>query len=159
MKRCSKCGETKLLSGFDSNSTHKDGKQSYCRICMRIAGRKCATADPEKTRERSRRWAKNNPQKRRESALRCYRRRRNENYANLVGLFGPACLDCGREYPMQIFHYHHLNPGTKEKSFAFRIGSWEWGRVEVYVRGCVQLCPTCHCLRHYAEWEKRQAVK
>ena len=34
MKRCSKCGEKKLLTAFNIDQGKKDGRQSYCRLCQ-----------------------------------------------------------------------------------------------------------------------------
>src|SRR5215510_14313923 len=33
-KRCSKCGEKKLLTEFNNCQARRDGKQSYCRLCQ-----------------------------------------------------------------------------------------------------------------------------
>mgnify|MGYP003427102986 CR=1 FL=1 len=35
-KKCSKCGEVKLLDCFGLNKTRKDGKAVYCKICQKI---------------------------------------------------------------------------------------------------------------------------
>lgn len=34
MKKCTKCGETKLTSEFHRDKTHKDGFRSACKICV-----------------------------------------------------------------------------------------------------------------------------
>lgn len=54
MKKCSKCGETKEVSGFSKNRTAKDGLQHYCKVCR---------SEVKKI------WRKNNPEK-----FRIYRR-------------------------------------------------------------------------------------
>lgn len=130
--------------------------------------RKWAAANPERCRENNRKWNANNADKARENKRkwtaanlgkkrdgqrRTYYKHRDENYANLVKLFGSACLDCEREYPMQIYDYHHT--GSTTKTGLLVIG-WSWKRVEAYVRGCVQLCPTCHRMRHFLTREKRR---
>lgn len=38
-KRCSKCGEIKEYSKFNKSSSHKDGLQSYCKLCDREHGK------------------------------------------------------------------------------------------------------------------------
>lgn len=35
-KRCSKCGETKLLCEFNSKKASKDGKRAHCKECQRL---------------------------------------------------------------------------------------------------------------------------
>lgn len=124
-------------------------------VC-RERGRKWREANPEKQRELSRRWRDANPEKSRELARSTGKKNQTANYANLREMFGSACLDCEREYPMPIFHYHHLDPSTKTEGL--NIGGWRWERVRIYVQRCVQLCPTCHCLRHFLERSKRQGA-
>lgn len=34
-KQCSKCGETKPLSEFHRDRTNRDGRHSWCAVCMR----------------------------------------------------------------------------------------------------------------------------
>lgn len=168
-KKCAKCGEVKPLDEFCKDACGKYGKKSNCRPCARAATRKWQKANPEKMREQNRRWrAANpekckvidhrkyttNPKKAQEYARQARKRTQVENYANLVGLFGPTCLDCGREYPMQIFEYHHTDPSTKNGHL--NIAGWTWERVKTYVEnGTVQLCPTCHRLRHFWGRSKR----
>lgn len=113
----------------------------------RERGRKWRESNPGKQGELSRKWREANPEKSREIARRTGKKNQMANYANLAKMFGSACLDCEREYPMQIFHYHHLDPSTKTEGL--NVGGWKWERVQVYVRRCIQLCPTCHCLRHF----------
>jgi hypothetical protein len=36
-KKCSKCGETKLVSEFGKNKIRKDGLQFYCKVCRSTA--------------------------------------------------------------------------------------------------------------------------
>lgn len=103
---------------------------------------------PERCRERSRRWREANVEGARRACNAHQKKIKAENHSKIIQVFGPACLDCGREYPMEIFDYHHLDPSTKDRRLDFR---WPWERVEVYIQGCVQLCPTCHRLRHHKE--------
>lgn len=167
-KKCSKCGEVKPLDEFCKDRWNKDGRKSNCRECAKAMTRKWRKANPEKTREQNRRWRAANPEKCKVIVRRKYtanpkkaqayarqarKRTQTGNYVNLVKLFGPACLDCGREYPMQIFEYHHTDPGTKNGHL--NIAGWTWGRVKAYVEnGTVQLCPTCHRMRHFMGREK-----
>lgn len=38
-KRCSRCGEIRLMDMFAKDSRSPDGKQCYCRSCKRVAFR------------------------------------------------------------------------------------------------------------------------
>jgi len=147
VKKCFKCGELMPIGGFGKDASRKDGKQFYCRKCVNAHARMQRKANPEKVRSAERERIKANPEKRRISSARGKRKMQNTNYINLSKMFGPACADCGRACPMQIFDYHHINPTAKTRKL--RVYSWNWARVKAYVeRGVVQLCPTCHRLRH-----------
>ena len=163
-KKCSKCGVIGPLEELHKDASRKDGRSAYCRECAKDGARKWyaankgkhletsrrwRAANPEKVQEGYRRWITTNPERRLEHSRRCRKKMQAENYAQLVTLFGPACLDCEREYPMQIFDYHHLDPATKTRQLS--VVGWVWETVRVYVQGCVQLCPTCHRLRHFSE--------
>jgi len=194
-KRCSKCGEVKPVDDFWKNATKKDGRQMYCKNCLRVRNQVWRGDHPERTRENankryadnpeprrkqlyewrkenpkkvlaaSRKWRKANPE-----VMRGHDRKRyvvnpqrtrsavvklvNNNYTNLRAMFGPACVECGWELPPQVFEYHHLDPATKNGALSMH---WGWKRVKAYVeRGVVQLCPTCHRLRHHNEREKQR---
>ena len=181
-KKCPKCGEVKSLGEFGGNLQHKDGKRSFCRMCTNEAQQKWRKANPESARaisrrqyatnpeqqrEKTRRWVEVNPERHRENARkwrianperwrestrRAKTKMQSANYLNLSALFGPTCLDCGLKFPMQIFDYHHLDPATKQGKLD--VSEWSWTRVEAYIQGCVQLCPTCHRMRHFLARKK-----
>lgn len=79
--------------------------------------------------------------------------RRDYNYVMLAQKFGPACVDCGRVYPMGVYHYHHVAPHTKN-GVRLAANGWLWPKLDGYTDDTVQLCPTCHALRHYQERPK-----
>jgi len=66
MKRCTKCGELKLLSDFHKRKSYKDGIMSWCKKCHNESGRKWATANSEKMNEHQRKWYSANPDKSKE---------------------------------------------------------------------------------------------
>ena len=120
---------------------------------VRNAERKWRKENPEYMREVDRARYKANPQRTRSAVAKMV----NNNYAKLREMFGPTCTDCGWELPTKIFEYHHLDPATKNGHLTMH---WKWSRVKAYVeRGVVQLCPTCHRMRHYNEREKRRNEK
>jgi hypothetical protein len=103
-------------------------------------------AHSDKMKARNRIRYAGNPEKMLALTMAWREAHRKENYERLAVKFGPACLDCGGVYPMPVYHYHHLDPAKKEGRL--RVEGWVWLRVEAYVEGTVQLCPTCHALRH-----------
>lgn len=74
MKTCTRCGQTKPLSEFNSDKRHKDDHTSECRAChreiVREVDHKRREAEPEKIRESTRRsvrkWRAANPEYSRE---------------------------------------------------------------------------------------------
>lgn len=55
-KRCTKCGQTKLLTEFSKNSEHSDGLASNCRKCVYENEKKWKKKNPEKVSARQKRW-------------------------------------------------------------------------------------------------------
>lgn len=51
LKRCSKCGEEKLLSDFGKNKGKADGRTVYCRRCLREYNKASRAANPELAKE------------------------------------------------------------------------------------------------------------
>lgn len=62
MKTCSKCREEKSMDMFHNSSTNKDGKQRTCKQCRSNYSKAWAKANPEKKRERDRKYRENNPE-------------------------------------------------------------------------------------------------
>lgn len=56
LKVCAKCRQIKPISAFGTDQTHKDGLQSWCRVCKAIwAKRYYATDKGKLAHNRSRR--------------------------------------------------------------------------------------------------------
>ena len=87
VKNCTKCGELKLLSEFHRNKNKKDGYKSECKACISKQSKMRYAADPEKMREKTRRyrvkhlekckecvrqWRAANPERAREDIRRWY---------------------------------------------------------------------------------------
>ena len=78
-KTCEQCGKTYPATEkyFGLNLRSKDGHKNYCRECS-----PAVNAERRKRKaERSREWARNNPEKVRASARRTYERNRRERLA------------------------------------------------------------------------------
>jgi len=55
-KRCSRCGETKPFSEFNTDRQTKTGRCSQCRKCSNVAARAWSRANVERHIERARKW-------------------------------------------------------------------------------------------------------
>lgn len=78
-KTCSRCGATKpdTEKYFDLNLRHRDGLKDYCRVCS-----PAVTAERKRRKaERAREWARNNPEKIKESYQRSYEKHRRQRLA------------------------------------------------------------------------------
>ena len=68
----------------------------------------------------------------------------------MVSAFGGKCCVCKKEYPQEVFEFHHLIPD--EKSFglgSIRSGCISWSRIYHELRKCVMCCANCHRLVEY----------
>jgi uncharacterized protein YqeY len=58
------------------NKKNKSGRESQCKSCYNEACKKWKANNPEKCREYSEKWVKSNPDLRRESLAKSYRKRK-----------------------------------------------------------------------------------
>jgi hypothetical protein len=77
-KKCSKCGEWKLFEEFHKDKTKKDGREYRCRSCKNGSDREKYKEDPEKHRQRTRKYRETNPEKCRESKRKHYEANREK---------------------------------------------------------------------------------
>ncbi len=121
MKRCSKCQTEKSLDQFAFNRTEKDGRQTWCRVCMSDYSKKLYRSDtPAGARYRENTWERGriHHELRKDpehsyawaSREKTWRRRGIKNvngtqflradYHRLLELQGGVCALCGRHPPM-----------------------------------------------------------
>jgi hypothetical protein len=92
-KRCTKCGETKLVTEFGKNRNHKDGLQYDCKECKRKwreanreyrseYDRRYREANREKKREHNRRYREANREKGQERGRKHYEANREKYREN-----------------------------------------------------------------------------
>jgi hypothetical protein len=96
MKRCPRCGETKLLSAFSKNRRRKDGLHSICKACR-------AKYDHERYEIAQARAMPMRPQ-RSERGRTAWLRSLKE---------GRPCSDCGGIFPYQVMQWDH-RPGFEK---------------------------------------------
>ncbi len=62
-KKCSKCGEVKLLDCFSKNKTRKDGFEYVCKICRKSDKAIYQVVSKEKIKIRKAKWRDENTEK------------------------------------------------------------------------------------------------
>ena len=56
-KRCTKCGQRKLLEEFNRSKKHKDGRRTECRECQKDYNKQWRGSNPNYSKQ----WKENNP--------------------------------------------------------------------------------------------------
>lgn len=92
MKRCTRCGLTKLVEEFHKNKARKDGLQTYCKPCMAaIPGRQPKDPDYKKkwhnAKDPDYHWARN---------LWSQFKLTAERYWEMFEAQGGLCANCGK---------------------------------------------------------------
>lgn len=75
---------------------------------------------------------------------------RRRSKRRMVDAFGGICCVCKKEYPQEVFEFHHLDP--KEKNFglgSIKSGCISWAKIVTELRKCVMCCANCHRLIEY----------
>ena len=60
MKKCTKCGERKLLKEFDKDKTKKDGRKSQCKECKKVYAKQYRKDNVEHIKERNKQYRQDN---------------------------------------------------------------------------------------------------
>lgn len=90
-KCCARCESDKFIREFNKDKSKKDGLSVYCKTCSREKDRARYDADPEKRRDNTRNWRKNNREKHRKycreyekiNAEDCYKRLKKRLQGNV----------------------------------------------------------------------------
>lgn len=62
-KTCTRCKTEKLLSDFNQQKTSKDGKTSYCKVCVKEVNKPLRDKNKEKYSRQYKEWYKNNKER------------------------------------------------------------------------------------------------
>ena len=76
------------------------------------------------------------------------RQRYKQVKQRLIDLNGGKCMDCGNEYPSQVYDFHHRDPSQKEFALYLTKLSKPWDVVKAEADKCDMLCANCHRIRH-----------
>lgn len=136
MKICSKCKTEKELDEFSSNKKKKDGKSSWCKVCVREKSDKHYTQNVEEILLKQKTHNRKNTIK----AQEILDLLKEDKY----------CKKCGYSKYKFVLDFHHIDP--KQKDFAISTG----GRrnisvLKAEIEKCVVLCSNCHRVFHYLE--------
>jgi len=159
MKQCSKCRNKKSINEFNRNRARPDGLNNYCRSCDAIKVDDWSSRNPDKVKERGRRWKlahpgedsekqrrfrKRNPglvtDRSREERLKHpdrVRARKALIYAIATGKIKrpKTCEDCGKKCKPHGHHEDYSKP---------MVVSW--------------LCSGCHQLKHLRQRQCQMSV-
>lgn len=109
-KICSRCKTSKKINRFYKNNYNKDGLQNYCKDCHRIWSRlnerNIRKTNPEKLRERAKKFYDKNPYKYKEYNKTERQRVRNK----VINGYGGKCSCCG-ESEYMFLALDHVNGG------------------------------------------------
>lgn len=100
-KQCTICLENKFFTEFYADGHRRDGVRAWCKDCTKKKDKEYRQAHPEVSREKMRRWRKNNPQKTKISNLKNgLKRTANisiKQYENLLQEQNYKCAICGKK--------------------------------------------------------------
>lgn len=118
-------------------------KKNRAKMLERAAKR--WTDDPEKMRRRKRESYARNKE--------AIRERSNAKHAELkrqsVEYLGGKCVKCGlKDECLNVYDFHHRNPGEKEFDFASMPSKIFSGRIKKELDKCELLCSNCHRKEH-----------
>lgn len=154
LKICKVCGQYKEESEFPIHSAGR--LRSTCKECWNKQNREKRNPEKERQRgkeyyqknkarviERTKQWAKDNPEKRRE-IVREMRNRRYQEFLKLKESL--SCIICGESDPACI-DFHHLDENQKEYQISDLVMSRE--KMVEELKKCVPICANCHRKIHY----------
>ena len=130
MKTCSKCNGSKPLSDFHAFKRSKDGHQSICKSCMKIAYRKCRKQKHKHYR-----------------AVQLARENRNRDRF-IDWKKEQSCMQCGMNNYVCL-ELHHRDPKEKDIDVSDACRSWAWKRLAKELQKCDILCANCHRIEHH----------
>lgn len=142
-KRCSRCGEMKLLDEFGIKNKTTGLRASRCRGCMRAYGRE-------------------HYRKNKASYLRKARRHQTEDRARVRAavadhLRAHPCVDCG-EPDILLLDFDHRDRSLKRASVSRMVGTGSLGLVMDEIAKCDVRCANCHRRRTAADWNWRKSA-
>ncbi len=129
MKECKRCGETKNLESFSKSARSKDGRQTYCRLCLNALGKKNYIDNKDRYFLKA-------------------KARDAELDRIIVAAKNKPCADCQISYPPYVMDFDHLNAEQKEFNIsAMRRSRMAFGKIMAEIAKCEVVCANCHRIR------------
>jgi hypothetical protein len=119
MKRCTKCGEHKLITEFNRHSTSVGGRRQRCKSCTAEDVRPAQAAKYAEFRE----W--------------------------LWGLKANPCVDCGNAYHPAAMQFDHLPEFEKKFEVSAGAFLRRRDVILAEIAKCELVCSNCHAVRTY----------
>ena len=157
--RCRVCSREKSNTEFYCISPTKGWYRRECKVCTRDRHQRDADQDRQAIREynrayyrankdkldkRSADWIKENPERRRETALHYYY---NLQHDAIMAYGGYRCAWCGIDEPLVLTLDHINNDGRDHRKQIGSLGGhklYKWLRDEGYPPGFQVLCMNCN---------------
>lgn len=128
VKHCKRCDETRSLDDFGNNRSTKDGRQVYCKACVKVINADYYKRTPEKNVDR---YA---------SRARAVASAREYIWTHLKA---NPCVDCD-ESDVVVLEFDHVR-GTKSFDISYAVrNSYSVDTIKAEITKCDVRCANCH---------------
>jgi hypothetical protein len=148
-KRCTKCGEEKILENFPFH--HVGHRAAMCKSCKAFYNKKYREKHPEMQRKAVSKHASNLTMEQRIRRFEQQRVAASQRTKNLKGeafnhYGGPKCSCCGETGVLFLTIDHMNNDGYEHRKAGIRSGTtlYRWLRTQGYPTGFQVLCFNCN---------------
>lgn len=128
MKKCAKCGEAKVFEDFHKHKKSSDGRQPYCKVCMKARNAAYYRATPERNEQRG---------------MSRLRMREAARTFVIDYLRKNPCVDCGESDPV-VLEFDHVR-GVKDIEVSVMVSrGFGIERISEEITKCDVRCANCH---------------
>ena len=132
IKKCHRCNLDKDGIDFPKNSTHSDGKGSYCLSCQKLYVRAHYSNNKKQYMDRN--------------------IKRGIAAKSLIdSLKNSPCKDCGVNYPPYVMDFDHLDDKRIDVS---RMKTYSDETIKEEIAKCDLVCANCHRIRTWSRSHK-----
>lgn len=141
LKKCKKCGKEKPIEQFSRNRRRRDGRQDYCKACIKIRDAKNYASGKEKYAK----WSKD--------------RRMRVRKKVFEYLLSHPCVECG-ETDIIVLEFDHRTQATKRFDVMSATHGHSWKTVLAEIQKCDVVCANCHKRRtaKMLNWKTRLEI-
>lgn len=72
----------------------------------------------------------------------------------LIERVGSCCNRCGGVFPLAVYHFHHIDPATKDIKIASLMCSSsaeKLAMLDIEIAKCILVCANCHAMIHHPD--------